>query len=293
MNQLSLKQRLFLLLQRCVPQHALSRLAGRLANSKTVWLKNLLISQFASAFPVNMLDAQEENPLAYSSFNDFFTRALKSGARPINASGICSPADGAISQLGVIDQQAIFQAKGRQFNLCDLLAGDTKLVDRFSGGEFVTIYLSPKDYHRVHMPCDGKLIKTTYVPGDLFSVNETTAKGIDSLFARNERLVCEFETPHGTMALIMVGAMIVAGIETVWQDFSVNTHSKVLSIHSPGKILTLKQGEEMGRFKLGSTVILLFENNKVNWQQSIGAGTSVTMGQMLAGVSGSRDQIAE
>ncbi len=279
--------RLFIALQHCLPQHALSRLAGKLANSERAWLKNLLIRCFASHYRVNMQEAAEPDCTQYKSFNHFFTRALDPSSRHVEPSppGICSPADGEISQLGKIQQQALVQAKGRFFTLGSLLAFDNTLAERFYNGEFATIYLSPKDYHRVHMPCDGTLVKTTYVPGKLFSVNNDTAQAVEGLFARNERLICEFDTPHGKMAMILVGAMIVAAIETTWYDYSL----------SPGRTASIethngpafRKGDEMGRFKLGSTVILLFEEGAVQWHDGAQPGTAVKMGELLANVGSS------
>jgi len=209
---------LFVTLQKLVPQHLLSRVVGRVAESGR--LKKPFIRWFVKRYSVDMSDAQEQDPLAYENFNAFFTRALKAGARPFaeginDALPILCPADGAISQLGEINEHGLLQAKGRYYTVADLLASNQDAAD-FDGGSFATVYLSPKDYHRVHMPVAGKLTKMSYIPGDLYSVNKQTAEGVPNLFARNERLVCLFDTELGPMAVVLVGAMIVAGIETVW-----------------------------------------------------------------------------
>ncbi|WP_246844798.1 archaetidylserine decarboxylase [Altererythrobacter sp. TH136] len=220
---------------------------------------------------------------AYPSFNAFFTRPLKPGARPLadaNDQVLC-PADGAISEIGAIANGRMVQAKGRDYTVAALLAGNAEAADRFEGGRFVTIYLSPKDYHRVHMPADGTLRSARYVPGDLFSVNAVTAGGVDGLFARNERLACLFDTPLGTMASVMVGAMIVAGVETVWSG-RVAPHGRSLIEEAIPQNLRLSAGDEMGRFYLGSTVILLFEPGRVEWLPDLKPGNTVRMGQALA-----------
>lgn len=245
-------EKLFVLSQYVIPQHGLSRLVGWFASTKIPAIKNLFISKFAKKYQVNMSEAKQEDLTAYASFNDFFTRQLKDGARPISETALVSPADGAVSQLGKIELGRVFQAKGRDFSVTELLGGDSKRAEPFLNGDFATIYLSPKDYHRVHMPCAGTLTETVYVPGDLFSVNPTTAQGVDGLFARNERLVCMFDTEYGPMALVLVGAMIVAGIETVWsgQVCPLPKQAQVQD-YTQGSI-KLEKGAEMGRFKLGT-----------------------------------------
>jgi phosphatidylserine decarboxylase len=276
----------FVRLQHFLPHHGLSKLAGRFAASNRPWLRDRLIARFASTYSVDMSEA--ERPLgAYDSFNDFFTRALKPGARPLadHTRHILSPADGAISQLGRIEDGRIFQAKGHDYTARELLGGDEDAARIFQSGDFATIYLSPRDYHRVHMPVGGRLIETVYVPGDLFSVNNATAAGVPGLFARNERLVCLFETDLGRVASVMVGAMIVAGIETVWGG-RVAPHGKRLirSVHAQDKAdpLEYAAGDEMGRFLLGSTVVLLFEEGRVAFDESLTAGSTVRMGQAIA-----------
>ena len=272
----------FIWLQHALPHHAVSRAAGKIAASEAPWLKSLLIRRFVEAYDVDMSEAArgiEE----FASFNDFFTRELKPGMRPLadNTKHILSPADGAVSQIGQIEHGRIFQAKGRHFTAAQLLGGVTQAAERFEGGSFATIYLSPRDYHRVHMPADGILKSTTYVPGDLFSVNQVTAENVDGLFARNERLSCLFEGPDGLFASVMVGAMIVAGIETVWSGL-VETHNpRLVREDFAADKHRFKAGDEMGRFILGSTVVLLFEPGKVEWDTSLKAGDAVRMGQAI------------
>lgn len=272
----------FIRLQKILPQHALSRLAGAFAANERKWLKDRLIRRFISAYDVDMAEAARPAE-AYACFNDFFTRELKLGARPLADAGefVLSPADGAVSQIGRIEGGRIFQAKGRYFTAQELLGGNAEAAQRFEGGSFATIYLSPKDYHRVHMPAAGELRATTYVPGDLFSVNQVTAEHVEGLFARNERLACCFDGPHGSFANVMVGAMIVAGIETVWSG-RVRAHNPQ-AVHrdfAPGEH-GFAAGDEMGRFFLGSTVVLLFEPGRVEWIETLRAGDSVRMGHAL------------
>jgi phosphatidylserine decarboxylase len=276
------KDNLFVFMQYLIPQHSLSRLVGWFASTKIEWIKTTFITKFAAKYQVNMDEAQNSDLSSYASFNEFFTRPLKDGARPIADSALVSPADGAVSQLGKIELGRCFQAKGRDFGVTELLGGDSDRAQPFLNGDFTTIYLSPKDYHRVHMPCAGTLKETVYVPGDLFSVNPTTAQGVDGLFARNERLVCMFETEYGPMAMVLVGAMIVAGIETVWsgQVCPLPKEAQVQDF-SQGEI-KLEKGEEMGRFKLGSTVILCFPEDCIDFLDEIKAETPLTMGQALA-----------
>jgi phosphatidylserine decarboxylase len=280
-----LKDSLFILLQHLLPQHLLSRLVGRLAECRTPWVKNLFINWFRQRYQVDMSQALQPDPEAYEHFNAFFTRALKPDARPLdNTPGaILSPADGAISQLGPIEQGRIFQAKGRSYSLNTLLGGDAARAQQFINGQFATIYLSPRDYHRVHMPIAGTLRESIYIPGDLYSVNQVTAAGVDNLFARNERLVAIFDTELGPMAMVLVGAMIVAGIETVWngQVAPLPRQPLVLDAAPGQKQVQLAAGEEMGRFKLGSTVILLFGPEVMGWAEQLAAGDAVVMGRSI------------
>lgn len=276
---------LFILLQRLLPQHALSRLLGRLAAAQgPVWLVHRAIRLFISHYEVDLSEAERTEPEAYASFNDFFTRALKADARPLCASGIACPADGAISECGDLDGDRMLQAKGRTYSLKALLAGDEERAGQFAGGRFMTIYLSPRDYHRVHMPLDGHLTASAYVPGDLFSVNGTTAAGVDSLFARNERHISYFDTPRGPMAVVLVGAMIVAGIGTVWDGQVAPLPRRVTKkdFLNPPRPVQLDRGEEMGRFFLGSTVIVLFPPGAPQWNEPCVAGLPVRMGEQLA-----------
>ncbi|MCB1843951.1 MAG: phosphatidylserine decarboxylase [Halioglobus sp.] len=277
-------QRLFIFFQYITPHHLLSRCTGFLADLESPkWLKNWAISQFIRVFKVDMGEACEPDYRRYPSFNDFFTRALRHAARPLENADVLCPADGTVSQMGDIRQGCLLQAKGRYFSTLELLGGDVNRARDFDGGSFATIYLSPRDYHRVHMPLAGRLIATTYIPGKLFSVNGVTAANVDGLFARNERLVCYFETEAGPMAMILVGAMIVAGIETVWSGRVAPPPRKPVSLdyrELPGPV-ALDRGAEMGRFCLGSTVILLFPADSVTWRQDWSTGSATRMGERL------------
>ena len=271
----------FIAFQHLAPQHALSRLAGLLATSTSPWLRDTLIRRFVAAFDVDLSEAARGIG-EFASFNDFFTRELKPGARPLadSAQFILSPADGAISQLGPITGGRILQAKGRDYSVAEILGGDTNAA-RFEGGRFMTIYLSPRDYHRVHMPAAGRLQTTAYLPGDLFSVNQATAEGVEQLFARNERLACLFDGPDGRFASIMVGAMIVAGIDTVWPNtFRTHARARVDEDFTAAR-RDFAAGDEMGRFYLGSTVVLLFEPGRVEWLDGLKAGDPLRMGQAI------------
>lgn len=286
MNLAELRDKLFITLQHCVPQHSLSRLTGWLAESEIPWLKDFLIRLFSRFFNINIAEAVPADYEKYPSFNAFFTRQLKPGARPIAAGEqvIVSPADGSISEIGSIDKQRVLQAKGQYYNLTALLGGNTVLADEFANGAFATVYLSPSDYHRVHMPFAGTLRKTIYVPGKLFSVNQTTADNVEGLFARNERLVCIFDTAHGPMALILVGAMIVAGIETVWDGQIAPNDIQAIKTDTTHSI-ALDKGEEMGRFKLGSTAIVLFPANTVSWNNMLSNGSTIRLGESLGNIN--------
>lgn len=276
-----LKKQIFIQAQRVVPQHQLSRVVGKLAASEHPVLKNAVITAFKAQYDIDMSLAEQSNALKYKSFNEFFTRSLKQGVREIdsNPNSIVSPADGAISQLGKIENGAVFQAKGQQFTVENLIA-DPQLAEPFKNGQFATVYLSPRDYHRVHMPFAGTLTETLYVPGELFSVNQTTAENIPGLFARNERMVCLFDTELGRMAVVLVGAMIVAGIETVATGKVKPSGRLELNQHQ----LFLEKGAELGRFYLGSTAIVLFEENKMQWDVEFKANSVVEMGKALGHV---------
>lgn len=273
-----LKKQIFIQAQRVVPQHQLSRVVGKLAASEHPIIKNTVIQAFKAQYGIDMSIAEQSNALKFKSFNEFFTRSLKQGVRQIDTDphSIVSPADGAISQLGKIEEGDIFQAKGQSFSVEKLIA-DPQLAEPFKNGHFATVYLSPKDYHRVHMPFAGTLTETLYVPGELFSVNQTTAENIPGLFARNERMVCLFDTELGRMAVVLVGAMIVAGIETVATGKVKPTGRLELNQHN----LFLEKGAELGRFYLGSTAVILFEKDKIQWDAMFKANSVVVMGEAL------------
>ncbi|MGB9190482.1 archaetidylserine decarboxylase [Acinetobacter sp. CS-2] len=273
-----LKKQIFIQAQRVVPQHQLSRVVGKLAASEHPIIKNTVIQAFKAQYGIDMSIAEQSNALKFKSFNEFFTRSLKEGVRQIDTDphSIVSPADGAISQLGKIEEGDIFQAKGQSFSVEKLIA-DPQLAEPFKNGHFATVYLSPKDYHRVHMPFAGTLTETLYVPGELFSVNQTTAENIPGLFARNERMVCLFDTELGRMAVVLVGAMIVAGIETVATGKVKPTGHLELNQHN----LFLEKGAELGRFYLGSTAVILFEKDKMAWDAAFKANSVVMMGEAL------------
>jgi len=270
---------LFTTLQQLVPQQQLSKVAGRLAASRHPYVKRAFIRSFAKAYHVSLDEYERQSLNAYESFNDFFTRELKEDVRPIDTTvdGIVSPADGIISQLGQIDNHKLLQAKGRYYDIGQLLA-DSEDGSYFADGSFATVYLAPSNYHRVHMPFAGTLTKTRYVPGTLFSVNTTTAANIPDLFARNERLVCMFDTAYGKAAVVMVGAMIVAGIETV----ATGKISRTDDIQEAEHDMNFEKGDELGRFYLGSTaIVVLPKAAKAAWQDSMKANSVVQMGQLL------------
>ena len=269
----------FTTLQQLVPQQQLSKVAGRLAASRHPYVKRAFIRSFAKAYGVSLGEYERQSFNAYESFNDFFTRELKENARTIDSSvhGIVSPADGIISQLGQIEDHKLLQAKGRHYDVGQLLA-DSDDGSYFADGSFATVYLAPSNYHRVHMPFAGTLIKTRYVPGTLFSVNNTTAANVPDLFARNERLVCLFDTEYGKAAVVMVGAMIVAGIETV----ATGKISRTEDIQEAEHDMSFEKGDELGRFYLGSTAIVVMPKAaKTEWQDSMQANSIVKMGQLL------------
>jgi phosphatidylserine decarboxylase len=275
------KDQIFAFAQHISPQKTLSRTIGCIAECENLWIKNTFISQFVKKYQVDMSEAVNSDPLSYHNFNDFFTRAIRSELRPIceQENSIACPADGAVSQLGEIEHGTLLQAKGHTYSLTSLLGGDASLSNQFLGGSFATVYLSPKDYHRVHMPLTGKLTKMIHIPGKLFSVNKVTAEQIPSVFARNERTVCIFDTEAGPMAVILVGAMIVASIETTWAGQVTPFNKNVVTWdYSELNKIEIKKGEEMGRFKLGSTAIVLFGKNAVKWEESIQAETPTKMG---------------
>ena len=269
--------------QYLIPKQAITALAGKLASAKAGKLTTAVIRWFVKRYQVNMDEAEQPDITTYQSFNEFFTRPLKKGARCITKADFICPVDGAISQFGDINADQIFQAKGHQYSTLAMLAGDKALATRFQNGHFATLYLSPKDYHRIHMPFDGTLKSMTYVPGDLFSVNPTTAKGVPGLFARNERVICEFDSAHGVIVLILVGATIVGSMATVWHGVvnpprlgAVNTWTY------ENQAITFKQGEEMGRFLLGSTVVMLFPENTLAFNKTLKPEKKIKLGEKMA-----------
>ena len=275
--------KLFVLSQYVTPQLAVSRLAGRLADSEsTPALKNRVIKWFIGRYGVNMSEAAEPDFTAYPTFNAFFTRALKPGARTIDPAPetLTSPVDGAISQIGQISTDRVFQAKGQSFSLTELLGGDDERAEPFREGEFATIYLSPKDYHRIHMPMAATLKEMVYVPGKLFSVNPVTAENVPNLFARNERVACLFDTEAGPMAMVLVGAMIVGSVETTWGGVVAPNSGKVTQWQYSGEdAVRFEKGQEMGRFRLGSTVVLVMPRGAVKWQPNQVAEKTVQLGE--------------
>jgi phosphatidylserine decarboxylase len=259
-NEDYLSERLKVLLQYVIPKRRLTSLAGRVAAAERGAMTTRLIGWFVRKYNVHMDEAANADLASYASFNDFFTRPLKEGARPLAEADFVCPVDGAISQFGNIDDHHILQAKGHRFTTTELVGGDRALAEQFRHGSFANLYLSPKDYHRLHMPCDGKLMRMIYVPGTLFSVNPVTARGVPNLFARNERLVCVFDSPeYGLFVMVLVGATIVGSMATVWHG-AVNPRRATRQVSEwsyEGESVFLKKGEEMGRFLLGSTVLML------------------------------------
>ena len=277
-----MSDRLAVLPQYLLPKKLVTQLAGRFASAELDGVTQAAISRFVDHYGVDMSEAAEPDITRYTSFNDFFTRALRAGARPLADADYVCPVDGAISQFGAIERDQIFQAKGHHYSTCALLAGDAALAAEFEHGQFATIYLSPKDYHRIHMPCAGRLQRMVYVPGDLFSVNPTTARGVPGLFARNERVVCVFDTARGPFVLVLVGATIVGSMATVWHG--------VVNPPRPGEIkrwdyadkpVKLAKGAEMGRFLLGSTVVLLWPNGSLKFNPDWAPGGAVRMGEAM------------
>jgi phosphatidylserine decarboxylase len=267
-----------------LPQHAISRLVFALTRLETPWLKNPMIHWFAEIYGVDWQQAEYQQPEDYASFNAFFTRALQAGARPLAAGEhtLVSPADGRISQLGAIDGDAVFQAKGHSFSVGALLGGDAGRAAQFQDGQFITVYLSPRDYHRVHMPLAGRLRETVYIPGRLFSVALHTVRTVPRLFTRNERLVSIFDTDAGPMALVLVGAINVAAIETVWAGLVTPPPRRGVQVEHWGtRPVTLPRGAEMGRFNMGSTVILLFGRQRTAWLDNLQAEQHLVMGQAI------------
>ena len=268
-----------------MPKLAMTRLAGALASAHWGGLTTWVIQRFVKRYGVNMDEAVYADPAHYKSFNEFFTRPLKDGARPLASSTWVCPVDGAISQCGAIEKDQIFQAKGHQCSTRALVGGDAELAAKFQNGQFATLYLSPRDYHRIHMPVAGKLLRMIHVPGDLFSVNPTTARGVPGLFARNERVVCEFETHQGPMVLVLVGATIVGSMATVWHG-QVNPPrpGMVREWHYDTQDVRLDRGEEMGRFLLGSTVVMLFPQNSIQFASDWVSTRPIKMGEVMGDI---------
>ena len=277
-----MSDRLAVLPQYLLPKRALTVLAGRLAGARGGAFTHAMVRRFVARYGVNMEEAANPRIESYPSFNDFFTRPLKPGARPLaDARWIC-PVDGAISQFGAIERDQIFQAKGHQYSTQALVGGDAALASQFENGSFATLYLSPRDYHRIHMPCAGRLTRMVHVPGDLFSVNPTTARGVPGLFARNERVVCVFDTPHGPFVNVLVGATIVGSMATTWHG--------VVNPPRPGSIrtwtyedpsITFAQGDEMGRFLLGSTVVMLWPRNTIRFNPQWAPARPIRLGEAM------------
>ncbi|HVF62728.1 MAG TPA: archaetidylserine decarboxylase [Casimicrobiaceae bacterium] len=275
--------RLRVLPQYVMPKQAMTRFAGRIASRRGGRMTTALIRAFVAQYGVDMREAAEPDIARYATFNDFFTRALKPGARPLAGTPWICPVDGSISQLGATDKNRLLQAKGHHYEIAALVGGDEALAETFEHGSFATLYLSPRDYHRVHMPYDGRLTRMIYVPGSLFSVNAVTARGVPNLFARNERVVCVFESERGPFISTMVGATIVGSVATVWHG--------VVNAQRPGtlrewryddKPVALKKGDEMGRFQLGSTVVLLFPRNTLVFNPAWAPGRSIRLGEPMA-----------
>jgi phosphatidylserine decarboxylase len=274
--------RLAVLPQYLLPKQALTMLAGKLAGAEAGGLTTSIIRWFVGRYGVNMAEAANPDIASYASFNEFFTRPLRAGVRPLAAAGLICPVDGAISQFGAIERDQIFQAKGHSYSTAALVGGDRELAARFENGSFATLYLSPRDYHRIHMPCDGRLIRMIHVPGALFSVNPTTARGVPGLFARNERVVCVFDSPHGPFVLTLVGATIVGSMATVWHG--------VVNPPRPGHLrewsyadqrIEFRQGDEMGRFLLGSTVVMLFPKGVVRFNLDWAPAQAIRLGEAM------------
>lgn len=278
-----MSDRLFVSMQYVLPKKALTQGAGLLASMRGGALTTGFIKWFVGKYGVNMAEAANPDIASYPTFNEFFTRPLKAGARPMAQADLISPVDGAISQFGPIRKDQIFQAKGHDYSTRALVGGDAQLAARFEDGHFATLYLSPKDYHRIHMPCDGRLTRMIYVPGDLFSVNPATARGVPGLFARNERVVCVFESEHGPFVLTLVGATVVGSMATTWHGVVNPPRSaKLREWRYDNQPIVLKQGDEMGRFLLGSTVVMLFPKGPLQFNPAWAAAKPIRMGEAMA-----------
>lgn len=283
MGTVPLWDKIITLPQYLIPQHALSMLMYRVTRCEVVWLKNAIIRFITRQYQVNMAEAAETDLATYSSFNAFFTRLLKEGVRPLADNEIISPVDGVVSQAGPIISGQIVQAKGQDYSVLTLLGGDDALTAEFTSGQFATIYLSPKDYHRIHMPVTGKLRKMRYVPGKLFSVSPRTARAVPDLFTRNERVVVTFDTPIGPMVMVLVGAIFVGSMATVWSGQITPSYGKVIQqwTYDGEQAITIEQGQEMGRFNMGSTVVLLFGEQAVKFNDAIEADEPIQLGHAM------------
>ncbi|HEY5993484.1 MAG TPA: archaetidylserine decarboxylase [Gallionellaceae bacterium] len=285
--------RLAVLLQYLYPKRAFTQLAGSFARARLGGFTTWMIRRFAARYGVNMQEAENPDLASYACFNDFFTRPLKPGARPLADAAFLCPVDGAISQFGAIERDSIFQAKGHTYTATALVGGDAELAARFQNGSFATLYLSPKDYHRIHMPCAGTLKSMTYVPGELFSVNPATARGVPGLFARNERVVCVFESESGPFVLVLVGATIVGSMATVWHGVVNPPRTRgIRRWHYETRVIALRQGEEMGRFLLGSTVVMLFPKDTLRFNPAWQPARAIRMGEAMGGRNGTQSQPA-
>lgn len=286
-----MKNRLAVVTQYILPKQTITILAGKLANLQAGRLTTTVIRWFAMRYQVNMAEAAQPDLDTYKTFNDFFTRPLKVGLRPLATADFICPVDGAISQLGAIEKDQIFQAKGHHYSTTALLGGDTQSALAFENGHFACLYLSPKDYHRIHMPCAGKLRRMIYIPGALFSVNPITALGVPGLFARNERVVCEFESENGIFVMVLVGATVVGSMMTVWHGLVNPPRSKNITMWNyENQDITLAQGDEMGRFLLGSTVVMLFQKNSITFNESWRPTRTVKMGEAMASTKNAYNQ---
>ena len=277
-----MSDRLAVLLQYLLPKQALTVFAGKVAGARGGAWTAYLIKWFIGRYKVNMTEAAQPDIHSYATFNDFFTRALRSDARPLAPDNFICPVDGAISQFGAIAHDQLFQAKGHTYSTTALVGGDSDLAAQFTDGSFATIYLSPKDYHRIHMPCDGRLTRMIYVPGDLFSVNPVTARGVPGLFARNERVVCVFDSEHGPFVLTLVGATIVGSMATVWHGLVNPPRTADVRVWQyDNEPVLLKKGDEMGRFLLGSTVVMLFKKDTLQFNSQWTPAQAVRMGEVM------------
>lgn len=277
-----MSDRLAVLPQYLLPKQALTVVMGRLAQARAGRLTTAVIRWFVRRYGVDLSEAANPDPASYATFNEFFTRPLAAGVRPLAAADFTCPADGTISQFGAIERDQIFQSKGHHYSTLALLGGDRPLAARFADGSFATIYLSPKDYHRIHMPCEGRPVRMIYVPGTLFSVNAATVRGVPGLFARNERVVCEFESAHGPFVLVLVGATIVGSMATVWHGVVNPPRSRdICKWTYADRDIALKQGDEMGRFQLGSTVVLLFPQGALRFNHEWAPDRAVRLGEAM------------